>query len=231
MKNPSNTFIKVVLVAIGSLASLTWTSHASVTINYEVAEIKSGGVNIAAGTVFFISHGSDNVLNSNSWISGSNFILGDDKIFAAVGIVDGVAAGALASYDLPSGTVANTTKFSSVFIKDINSSIVDLATGVLKNGATFGTSGGTTYSFGTYRTDAIEAFGNDPTGNMAWIFPADGATLQLSAYSGTGDYTGQDITASLITTSSFVVIPEPSTATLACLDLLLLRRPGKNRKG
>jgi len=213
--------IKHFIIAVaGGCLGLFSSAQASVTINYEVAEIKSGGVNVSVGTLFFISYGANNVLDSINWTSGSSFILGDDRFFAAVPIANGVAGGALASVDLPSGTIQNTTKFGSVFVRNMNSSIVDFATGVLKNGATFGTAGGTSYAYGTYRTDSIEAFGGDPTGNMAWIFPSDGATLQLSAYSGTGDYVGQDITASLSTSSSLIVIPEPSSASLSLLGMV-----------
>lgn len=222
--------VKMLAGVLGAIFCLCYTSRASVTINYELGEITSGGVNVSTGTVFFISHGADNVLNSLNWSSGSSFILGDDKLFGAVPILSGVAAGAMASYALPTGTVANTTKFSAIFVKSMTSSIVDYTTGVLNNGATFGASGGTSYAFGTYRTDSIEAFGGDPTGNMAWIFPADGATLQLSAYSGTGPYTGQDITASLVTSSNLIVIPEPSSFALSLLGISVLATISRKRK-
>lgn len=210
------------------LVSIPNPAGASVTINYEVAEIKSGGVNVSVGTLFFVSYGINNVLDSLNWAANtSSFILGDDQLFAAVPIANGVAAGALPTINLPTGTVQNTTKFGAIFIKDMTSAIVDYATGVLKSGNTFGTSGGTSYSFGTYRTDSIESFGGDPTGNMAWIFPADGVTLALSAYSGTGAYTGQAITAALSTTANFAVIPEPSSMSLFIMGLasaLAIRR-------
>jgi hypothetical protein len=217
MKTKFQSF--ALILACSAYFGILNSAKASVTINYEVAEIKSGGVNISVGTLFFVSYGANNVLDSINWTSGSSFILGDDRFFAAVPIVNGVAAGALASVDLPNGTIQNATKFGSIFVKDMTSSIVDFSTGILRNGATFGTTGGTSYAFGSYRTDSIETFGGDPTGNMAWIFPSDGATLQLSAYSGTGDYVGQDITASLITSSSLIVIPEPSIASLSILGM------------
>lgn len=206
---------KILLLAL-TLAS---KAHSSVTINYELGELKSGGLNISAGTVFFISYGVDNLLQSSSWTTGNSFILGDDKLFAAVPISSGVAAGALANYDLPAGTVTSTTRFAAIFINSIDSSIVNYATGVLLGGRTFGTSGGTSYSFGTYRTDSIEDFGAPTPGdNINWIFPADGGTYTLSAYSGTGDYTGNDIVASLTTTSNLIVIPEPSSLSLLLIS-------------
>lgn len=205
-----------------SLLALTPLADASVTINYEVAEITSGGVNISSGTLFFISHGSDNLLQSTTWTSGNSFLLGDDKLFAAVGISNGVASGALGPINLPVGTTQNTTKFSGIFVNGLDNTIVDYATAQLLGGRSFAASGGNAYQYGSYRTDSIEGFGSGPTGNMAWVFPADGVTLSLSAYSGTGIYTGQDITATLATTAGFNVIPEPSSISLLGLGAVAL---------
>lgn len=225
MKIKQNWLPVMALVAVLGVPA---KSNASITINYEVAEITSGGNLVLSGTLLFISHGSDNSLQSVNWNSGSSFILGDDKFFWAAEITDGVAAGAIPSINMPAGTVANTTKFSGIFIAGLTNSDVDYSTGTLLGGKTFASSGGTVYQFGNYRTDSIEDFGGDPTGNMAWVFPSDGSLLQLTAYANTGDtYVGGAITANLATTSSFNVVPEPSTGALLMLGaagLVALRR-------
>ena len=214
--------------ALAIILALPSESSASITINYEVAEISSGGNLILSGTLFFISHGADNVLQSSGWDTGSSFIKGDDRFFWAAEIANGVAAGAIPSVNMPTGTVANTTKFTGIFVAGLTSTDVDYGTGSLLGGKTFTLSGGTSYQFGGYRTDSIEDFGGDPTGNMAWVFPSDGALLQLSAYSNTGStYTGGAITANLATSSSFNVVPEPSTGALmmiGAVGLVALRR-------
>jgi hypothetical protein len=191
-----------------------------------VAEITSAGSNISVGTLLFISHGADNAFQSSGWAADSNnFLLGDDKLFAAVGITNGVASGALSDINVPTGTINTTTKFTGLFLAGITSTELDYATGVLIGARKFTASGGTTYQYGTYRTDSIESFGGASDGNIAWIFPAEGATMGLSAYSNTGLYTGAAITASLATTSSFMVIPEPSIGSMLLIGILpFLRR-------
>lgn len=243
MRLKMNKKIATVVMGLCFLQALVTTSKASVTINYDVGEITSGLGKISTGTLFFISHGTDNLLNSSGWTTGSSFILGDDSLFAAVEIANGVAQGALSSYALPATATSNTTKFSAIFLNGVGSNIVDYATGALKiipigsepsvqlafsNNASLRNAG--TYQYGNYRTDSIEGFGAGPSGNMAWIFPADGATLSLSAYSGTGDYKGQDITASLSTTASVIIIPEPSSISLMSLGLMGLAAMRLRRK-
>jgi hypothetical protein len=216
------------LLALVAVLVVPAKGHSSITINYEVAEISSGGSLVFSGTLLFISHGSDNALDSLGWTSGTTFIRGDDRFFWAAQITNGVAAGAIPSVNMPSGTISNTTKFSGIFIAGLTSADVDYSNGSLLGGKTFAASGGDIYNFGSYRTDSIEDFGGDPTGNMAWVFPSDGALLQLSAYSNTGDtYVGGAITANLATSSTFNVVPEPSTASLMMLGaagLVALRR-------
>jgi len=217
------------MLAIAVTLGLANSGNSSITINYEVAEISSGGSLVFSGTLLFVSHGSDNNLNSLGWTPGtSSFIRGDDRFFWAAEINNGVAAGAIPSVNMPTGTIANTTKFSGIFIAGLTSADLDYNTGSLLGGKTFAASGGDTYNFGTYRTDSIEDFGGDPVGNMAWVFPSDGALLQLSAYSNTGDtYTGGAITANLATSSTFNVVPEPSTGALMMIGaagLVALRR-------
>lgn len=217
---------RIGLGIVALLATIS-ISKASVTINYELAEITSGGALVGSGTVLFVSHGANNVLNSNAWTSGSSFVLGDDLFFAAVPIIDGVAAGALSEYTVPTGTVANTTQFSAIFIAGLTSSDINYSTGSLLDGQTFGVSG-TAYNFGTYRTSSIEAFGGSTAGNIGYVFPAEGTANNLFSYSNTGElYTGATYTANLATSSTFNLVPEPSTASLMMLGaagLVALRR-------
>lgn len=204
-------------------------SKASVTINYELAEITAGGALVGSGTVLFISHGSNNTLNSTAWSTGSSFILGDDLFFAAVPIVDGIAAGALSEYTVPVGTVANTTQFSAIFIKGLTSSDINYNSGSLLNGKTFSDSG-TSYDFGIYRTSNIEAFGGSTAGNIGYIFPSEGSANNLFSYSNTGEYSSATYTASLATSSSFSLVPEPSTGALLMIGsvgLVAMRRMSK----
>ena len=98
-----------------AVAAFNSPAKASVTINYEVAEISSGGNLVLSGTLFFISHGADNTFNSNLFTSGtSSFLVGDDKLFAAVNILNGVASGALSDVLVPTGTINTTTKFPTL---------------------------------------------------------------------------------------------------------------------
>lgn len=218
--------IKTNLCSIALLA-ITNLGHSSVTINYELAELSSGGSLIGTGTVLFVSHGANNTLNSDAWSTGSSFILGDDVFFAAVPIMDGVAAGALSEYILPSGTISNTTQFSAIFIAGLGSSDINYSNGSLLGGKTFGASG-SLYNFGVYRTSNIEAFGGSTAGKIGYVFPADGSANDLFSYSNTGEtYTGATYTANLATSSSFYVVPEPSTGALLMIGsvgLMALRR-------
>lgn len=203
-----------------ALTAFISTSKASVTINYEIAEITSAGSNISAGTLFFISHGTDNLFQSSSWANNAtSFLVGDDLLFAAVPIIDGVAAGALSDVLLPLNTVANTTKLTGLFVSGLTSSQVNYATGQLQGGLKFGLTGGTSFAFGSYRNDSPEAFGRSTAGKIGWIFPADGSTVDLFSYSNTGDYSGATLTAALATTSNLILIPEPSTTSLFLLGL------------
>lgn len=197
-------------------------AKASVTINFDIGEITSSSTLVNSGTFLFISHGSNNVFDSTSWTSGSSFLGGDDLLMGAFAIVNGSATSAMSGYNSPSGY--GSTKFTGVFINGLTSSQVNFATGSLNSGLTFAATGGTSYAYGTYRTDAIEGFGFGPSGNMAWVIPPDSAALGLFASSntdigGSGLYMGADISAALATTSNLNVIPEPSSSLLATLGL------------
>jgi len=222
MKN--NSLLKLCALAAAMFATVNY-SKAAISLTYEIAEITSGGILVGSGTVLFVSHGTDNSLNSNAWSSGNSFVLGDDSFFAAVAISNGVAAGFLSNLDLPARSNANSTHFSAIFIAGLTSSDVDYSTGSLLGGKTFGVTG-TTYNFGTYRNTSPEAYGASATGKIGYVFPSDG-TYDLFTSSNTGDYTGASFTANLATSSSFNVVPEPSTASLMLLGsagLVALRR-------
>lgn len=222
-----------VVCSLSALLGASQTS-ASVTINYDFGELKSGGSNISTGTFFIFGLGLNNTLDSLSWTSGTSFLRGDDKLLAAVAISNGVAQGALAGLDISIPGLG--TQLAGVFLSGIDSTRIDYTTGTLRSIAiglepsvqlTFSSNislpNAQSYGFGNYRTDNIEKFGAaTPGDNIAWIVPADGGTYNLSAYSGTGDYTGNDITASLITTSSFIVIPEPNSGSLLVFGLLMI---------
>ena len=212
----------------GLFLALNANVHSSVTIVTEVAEITTGGANVASGTLLIISHGGNNSLQSNSWTSGTSFISGDDTFFAAIAINNGVASATLANYLIPAGSTQNVTQLSGIFINGLTSSDIDYSTGSLLGGKTFASTGGTSYAFGIYRSSTPEAFGApSPGDNIGWLIPSDGGTYNLSAYSGTGDYGNNDINASLGTTSSLNVVPEPSTGALMVLGaagLVALRR-------
>jgi len=233
LKSISGRNLAVISFVLSGLFVTPSFSKASVTINYEVAEITSAGTNISSGTLFFISHGVDNIFQSTGWANNTtSFILGDDVLFGAVPIVNGVAAGALADFALPANTTANTTKLTGLFVAGLTSSRVNYTTGALKAVAigsepnvqlTFNNNlslpNAISYNFGTYRNDGAEAFGGSTAGKIGWIFPADGATVDLFSYSNTGDYTGATITAVLATSSNFVIIPEPSISSMLFLAL------------
>ena len=218
------------LAVVVALSTLCLETKASVTINFDVGEITSAGAVVSAGTFLFISHGANNIFDSSSWTSGTSFLLGDDTLMGAFNIVNGSATSAISGYTSPTGY--GSTKFTGIFLAGMSSTQINFTTGALNSGLTFGTSGGTSYSYGSYRTDSIEGFGFGPDGNMAWIIPNDGAALSLFAASNTdlassGLYTGADISASLATTTSVIIIPEPSTAGLlgtALVALSVLRK-------
>ena len=223
------------LAVVVALSTLALESKASVTINFDIGEITRAGTVVSTGTFLFISHGANNTFDSSSWTSGSSFLLGDDTLMGAFNIVNGSATSAISGYVSPTGY--GSTKFTGVFLAGMTSTQINFATGALNGGLTFGASGGTSYSYGSYRTDSIEGFGFGPDGNMAWVIPSDSAALSLFAASntdlaGSGLYSGADISATLATTSSVIVIPEPSIvgllgSALIALSVLRKRNPSK----
>lgn len=69
--------------------------------------------------------------------------------------------------------------------------------------------------FGDYRSD-IATLASD----LAWFVPADGSTLNLSAFT---ESAGGDVLDSLLVASQFTVVPEPSTYLLVGLGLISMR--------
>jgi hypothetical protein len=217
---------KIAALVISLISSIPSLGRSDVTINYWLQDFTIGASTnkISTGTLFFISHGTNNVFNSGSgWATNtSSFILGDDAFLAAVPIVNGKADGALANLVAPAGTSYGTTQFSSLIINDFS-----LTTPSLPTGFTFGIgAGSTSYDYGTFRSSTIDRWGGDPAdlGYIAYQMPADSSTV--SFYSVSADLAG-DVVAALNTASSFSVIPEPSTGALMMIGaagLVALRR-------
>jgi hypothetical protein len=215
--------LKIVATAL-MIAGFSSSSKAGVTLNYDLQTF-TAGLNNLTGTLLLVSHGVDTLFNSNGgWANGtSSFLLGDDTLFAAVGISNGVASGALNNISAPAGSAYGTTRFTGLFIGGLTSSQINYSNAQLSGGLTFAATG-TSYEWGSYRSDSIEAYSGDSTGKIAWIIPADGNTVDFWAASASA---GGNIVAALNTTSTLTVIPEPSTGALmmiGAVGLVALRR-------
>lgn len=222
MKLQSSKIAALVLALIAGIPSL---GRSDVTINYWLQDFTIGASTnkISTGTLFFISHGTNNVFNSGSgWATDTtSFLLGDDAFLAAVPIIDGKADGALANLAAPVGTSYGTTQFSILFIDGISL----LSNGSLLTGFTFGSgAGSTSYDFGTFRSSTIDRWGGDGDGYIAYQMPADGALVNFLSVSADQ---GGDVQAALNTTSTFSIVPEPTSASLFLIGaagLVALRR-------
>jgi hypothetical protein len=211
----------VAAIAVG-IVCLSNYAKASVTINADGGYFTSSGANIANGVIFFISNGGNTSFDSGVWANGATSILNsDDKLVGAMAITGGTFQGVL-GFDLVGGISANQ-KLTGLFIAGDVASVINTATGSLIGSNTFLSTGGTSFNFGSYRTDSIESYGGPAGDFIAWVVPADGATVTLSVASGSGDYTG-NIVAALGTTGTFNIgdlsanpIPEPSVASLLAL--------------
>ncbi len=214
MKNKIN-----ILAAL--LIAIVPTVKASTLMSYELGEIKSAGVNISSGTVFFISTGTDLTFDSGVFTVGATSIIkSTDSILFATAIVGGVAAGTWTEqYNAP---VAVGQTITALFVNGLTSADVNYTTGAFTGGMSILASGGNSIAFGTYRTGSVENLSGLGTGvadAISWVLPANtGATASLLAYSGSGDFAGGNFNASLSTSSAFnlgvAVIPEPSSASL-----------------
>jgi hypothetical protein len=148
----------------------------------------------SSGAVWLVSAGTDGLF-SNPFINGGTSLAGiGDTFIAGVAITsaNNSGGGALGSIAVPMvinyGTgIAQGNKIQAYYINTSNSfvsSAFDLATGSLKSGFTFGSSGGTSVGWSSYRSDNTETAGGglDPT--MGWVLPSDsGASgLNLSVF-------------------------------------------------
>jgi len=211
--------MKQIVVAIAAgLMCLSTYAKASVTMNFDGGYFTSSGSNISSGVLFVISSGINTTFDSGAWLNGATSIINsDDKLVGYVDITSGVAQGAL-RYDFTTAGVAAGQKLTGLFVAGNVGSVISKATGTLIGSNTFLSTGGTSFDFGSYRTDTIETYGGNVGDGVAWFVPSDGATLALNVGSGTGDYSG-DIAANLGTTGTFNigVIPEPSVPSLLAL--------------
>ena len=205
------------LIGVITFASFIHISKASTLMNYELGEITSGGTNLN-GSIFFISTGSDGVFNSGAFSSGAtNIVNAADNLLFAGAVVGGNVQG---SWNENYAFTVSGQSITALFVNGLTSSDVSFSTGAFLGGKSVGLLGGTSYAFGTYRSDSRETVGNNVPDAIAWVLPPNsGGTGTVSAYSGTGAYTGQDITANLATNSSFNLVPEPSSASLLALGI------------
>jgi len=206
------TIVVSLMLALG----FAQNTRASITLNYDLSIFTYDINNTLSGTLLLISHGSSNVFESGSgWAAGSTtFLRGNDTLLAAVAITGGTASGALNNIVAPAGSNYGSTPFTGLFINGLTSSNIDYNTGNLLGGLQFASSGGTSYWYGSYRSDNIESYGNGPVGKIAWTIPADGSTNDFWAASAaqSGDYV-----ADLNAGSQFSLVPEPSSASLMAL--------------
>ena len=206
------------LIAVMTFASFIHTSKASTLMNYELGQITSGGTNLN-GSIFFISSGTDGIFNSGTFSQGATSIVNAaDSLLFAIAVSDGNVQGSWTENYL--SPVAAGQSITALFVNGLTSSDVSFSTGAFLGGKSVGLLGGSSYAFGTYRSASPETVGSNVPDAIAWVLPANvGSTATISAYSGTGAYTGQDITANLATSGSFILIPEPSSASLLALGV------------
>jgi hypothetical protein len=210
----------VAAIAVG-LMFLSNDAKASVTMNFDGGYFTSSASNISSGVLFVISSGINTTFDSGAWLNGATSLINsDDKLVGYIDIVSGVAQGAL-QYEFATAGVAAGQKLTGLFVAGNVGSVISKTTGNLIGGNTFLSTGGTSFNFGSYRTDTIETYGGNVGDGVAWVVPSDGATLGLNVGSGTGAYEG-DIAANLGTTGTFnigtlVAVPEPSVASLLAL--------------
>jgi hypothetical protein len=197
------------------------TVKASTLISYELGQITSSGLNISSGTLFFISSGADATFDSGVFTVGAtSMIKSSDSLLFATAIGAGVASGTWT--ELYNAPVAAGQSITALFVNGLTSADVNYATGAFTGGKAIGSSGGTSFAFGTYRTPGVEDLTSlgAVADAIAWVLPANtGATASLLAYSGSGDYAGGNFNATLGTSSSFNLIPEPSSASLLALGM------------
>jgi hypothetical protein len=209
-----NRILALVVLLIGSMSC----TQASTLMQYEMGLITSGG-SALSGSLFFVSSGTNGTFDSGTFSAGATSLINSaDSLLFATAISGGSAQGNWS--ELYTSPVAVGQSITALFVKGLTSSDVSYSTGAFLGGKTVGLTGGTSYAFGSYRTASVETIGGSVGDAIAWVLPANtGATVTLLAYSGTGDYTGSDLTANLATSSSFNLIPEPSSASLLALGV------------
>jgi hypothetical protein len=220
-----------------SIAFAGWLTmpslFASTLMQFELGELKVSGSDMVSGTLAFISFGADGIFNSTPSglaLNSTSLISGDDIWLYARDIVGNNVQGNWQEQYAPALV---GQKFIALFINSISSSQLNYSTGAFLGGLKIGTGAdSTSFQFGTYRTDSVETLGGNIPDPASWVLPANvGSTASFIAYSGTGDYVGQDFIANLNTTGLFTVIPEPSTSSLLLFgSLLALRNHRRKRK-
>jgi hypothetical protein len=218
-----------IVVSLMLVLGFAQNTRASITLNYDLSIFTYDINNTLSGTLLLISHGSSNVFESGSgWAAGSTtFLRGNDTLLAAVAITAGTASGALNNIVAPAGSIYGTTQFTGLFINGLTSSNIDYSTGSLLGGLQFASSGGTSYWYGSYRSNNVESYGNGPVGKVDWTIPADGSTNDFWAASAVQ---GGDYVADLNAGSQLSLVPEPSSAALLALGSVALFASRTSRK-
>jgi hypothetical protein len=210
---------KVTVAILVALAAIIQPTKASTLMQFEVAGMQSGGVDISTGSLFFISWGTDAAFNSGSFTTGAtSLISASDKLLYSTAISGGYSSGNWE--ELYTSPVAVGQNITALFISGALSPYVDTATGNLKSGFQIVNSGGTSFSFGTARNATADTVGSAATDAIPWTLPANaGATASIGLYAA-GQ--GGDLVTPLNTTASFQIgtlsaVPEPSVASLFAL--------------
>lgn len=231
-RNP-NIVAAIVLLFL-SIFGGSFSNAATTGIVVDVGYITSGGTNVN-GYLFLVAHGPSGATatyDTPTFAPGSTSILaGNDRLVDSIEIVNGVAATRITPDPVATGVAVNTP-FTGLFIAGNVASYINISTGSLLSGFSFGTGvGASSFQFGTYRTDTPETFNDTQTDAIGWAFSATGNDFSLSAY--TSSYaagspnTVLDVPATLATTGSFSIIPEPSTGALmmiGAVGIVALRR-------
>ena len=207
-----------IVTIVAALIALSCHAKASTLIGYDVGIITSSS-SAVNGSIFFISSGIDGNFNSGTFSSGATTLINaNDTLLFATAVSNGIASGSwVENFNSP---VATGQKITALFVSGLGDSDVSYSTGEFLGGKSIGLTGGTSYAFGTYRSDVAETFGGSDTAGIAWLTPANGlALVNLNAYSNTGSYTGASVAANLATSSSFALIPEPSSASLLAIGV------------
>ena len=206
--------------------------HASTLMQYELGDITLGSGAMLNGTVYFVSYGVDGVLNSSisalATAQSTSLVAGDDKWLFANSVVGGNVQGNWT--EQYSTGIAAGQSIVAFFVNNLTETDVNYSSGLLLNSKNLGIagSGGSELAWGSYRTASVETLGGQVGDAIAWVLPTNvGSTASIIAYSGTGDYTGNDFNANLVAVNTVALVPEPSTGALMMIGaagLVALRR-------